>query len=74
MSDVEEIKLWERKMSRAIYGDMKREDGWRRRINEEIEGNFLKEKILTFIKAQRIRVFSSYGKNGKKQNDKNDVK
>jgi len=55
-SDENQLKIFERKILRKIYGPTQNPDGiWRIKTNDELRQRMKKEDIIKFIKSQRLR-------------------
>ena len=55
MEEERSLAVFERKISRKIYGPVKGNELWRIRRNDELEPIIKGENIVRFIKCQRIR-------------------
>lgn len=49
------LRIFERKILRKIFGPVREEDGWRIRMNHELDRLIDGADIVRFVKAQRIR-------------------
>jgi hypothetical protein len=55
-SDENQLKIFERKILRKIYGPIQNPDGsWRIKTNEELSHKMKHKDILKFIKSQRLK-------------------
>ena len=55
MEEERALAVFERKILRKIYGRVKENELWRIRQNDELEAIIKGEKLVRFIKCQRIR-------------------
>jgi len=55
MEEERALAVFERKILRKMYGPVKKNELWRIRRNDELEAIIKGEKIVSFIKCQRIR-------------------
>jgi len=55
-SDESQLKIFERKILRKIYGPTQNPDGtWRIKTNDELRQRMKQDYIIKFIKSQRLR-------------------
>jgi len=55
-SDENQLKIFERKILRKIYGPTQSPDGtWRTKTNDELRQRMKQEDIIKFIKSQILR-------------------
>jgi hypothetical protein len=51
----EALRVWERKILRKVYGPKRDTDGWRIRINKELQDKCRSADTVTSIEVRRLK-------------------